>query len=137
MAGPRLGRAQRWLPKPSNFCPQCQQTTLLHVYHAVGISNPPEPNCFVCQSCGARWQRYFNGPLQDASDSQCDYYFGPDAPYYNRGEPDNGQEPMEVVTLQEGWARCPQCGRRFNLKTVSHSGKWPVHQLCGQRLIVI
>ncbi|RYG58737.1 hypothetical protein EON80_26615 [bacterium] len=127
---------RRFASKARNYCPRCEQLALKHVYHVVGKSNPPSPNCYLCQSCGARWKRYFNGPLEDAADAKYDYYFSEDVPYYNRGETDNGQEPMEVVPFEPNWVKCPGCGRRFRLDSASKSGKYLMHTTCGQRLII-
>lgn len=133
---PRLGWTRPFVPKPSNFCPKCEQLALEQVYYAEGKSNPPSPNCFLCQNCGARWKRYFNGPLEDATDAKYDYYFGEDVPYYDRGEPHNGREPMEVTPFEPNWVKCPGCGWRFRLDSASRSGKYLMHRTCGQRLTI-
>jgi hypothetical protein len=131
---PCFGIPRRWFP-PDNFCPRCEHTALKHVYYAPRESYPrPTPNFYLCEHCGARWLKLFNGPLKDASDSQYDYYYGPGVPYYARGESDNGKEPMEIIPYETNWVKCPNCGWRFRLDTASWSGEWPLHTSCGQRL---
>ncbi len=66
-----------------------------------------------------------------------DVYYGPDVPYYYKGEPDNGKEPREIVPNHENWAKCPCCGYRFRVDTAARSGEWPMHQRCGQRLKIV
>jgi hypothetical protein len=132
----RLGIPRSRVSTPGTFCPRCDHA-LKHVYYAPRESYPrPTPDFYLCEHCGARWLRLFNRSLEDASDSQYDYYYGPDVPYDARGEPDNGNEPMEVIPYDTNWVKCPNCGWRFRLDSAGQSGEWLIHVRCGQRLKV-
>ena len=141
---PKISRhfaaTRAWLPTPSNFCPRCEQAALKHAFHSLPYRSHPArriPDFYLCEHCGARWLKLSNSPLVDASDPQYDRYYGPQVPYQLRGEPDNGNEPMEVVPNQDNWVRCPHCGWRFRLDTASQSGEWLLHERCGQRLKLV
>lgn len=137
---PLVGSRWKWigrrLPKPDDFCPRCEQLALERVYHFDGFSNPPTPTFYQCQHCGARWKRFFTGPLEVATDAEYDHYAGPEAFYRDEGLLDNGKEPMTVVPFEPNWVKCPNCGWRFRLDFASRSGDFPVHVSCGQRLII-
>lgn len=133
----RFGIRKRWLAMPANFCPKCEHTALKLAYHVFESYPRPTPNYYLCKHCGARWKRLFDGPLEDATAPEHDYYYDPNLSYQYRGEPDNGNESMEVVPFEPNWVKCPNCGWRFPISRKRRPGQIEMHSRCGQLLKVL